>query len=137
LASILGGNYFSIRNCGISHQYLTLLGFLKWDLEYLANSFWEIRFHKQATDHSRTIYKIDWYSYYAWNGEIVQYAYKDFRGCLGNKKIIQSTIRKGNRWDNAVMESFFKNLKSETTNGCYNSELITNDNLWMLWMFLQ
>jgi transposase InsO family protein len=37
----------------------------------------------------------------------VQYVYKDFRDRLGHKKIIQSMSRKGNCWDNAVMETFF------------------------------
>ncbi|WP_408022205.1 IS3 family transposase [Sphingobacterium sp.] len=30
-----------------------------------------------------------------------------------NPLIIRSTSRKGNRWDNAVAESFFKTLKAE------------------------
>ena len=54
----------------------------------------------------------------------VQYACKEFRDRLTNKKIVQSMSRKGNCWDNAVMESFFKNLKSETTYGSYESESI-------------
>jgi transposase InsO family protein len=60
----------------------------------------------------------------------VQYACKDFRDRLGHKKIIQSMSRKGNCWDNAVMESFFKNLKSETTYGGYNSELIARTTIF-------
>ena len=44
----------------------------------------------------------------------VQYACKDFRRILQtNKLITQSMSRKGNCWDNAVAESFFKTLKSE------------------------
>ena len=60
----------------------------------------------------------------------VQYACKDFKDRLGNKKIIQSMSRKGNCWDNAVMESFFKNLKSETTYGSYESELIARTTIF-------
>jgi putative transposase len=33
-------------------------------------------------------------------------------------KIIQSMSRKGNCWDNAVAESFFKTIKHECTNRC-------------------
>lgn len=44
----------------------------------------------------------------------IQYASKDFRELLkGNANITQSMSRKGNCWDNAVAESFFKILKSE------------------------
>lgn len=35
--------------------------------------------------------------------------------------------RKGNCMDNAVMESFFKNLKSETTYSGYSSESIAKE----------
>ena len=44
----------------------------------------------------------------------VQYASKEFRKLLKtNCLIVQSMSRKGNCWDNAVAESFFKTLKSE------------------------
>lgn len=44
----------------------------------------------------------------------VQYACKEFRKIIKkNKKISQSMSRKANCWDNAVAESFFRNLKSE------------------------
>lgn len=44
----------------------------------------------------------------------VQYASKEFRKLLKiNGLIIQSMSRKGNCWDNAVAESFFKTLKAE------------------------
>jgi len=47
----------------------------------------------------------------------VQYACTEFRELLGaHKNVIQSMSRKGNCWDNAVAESFFKNLKTEWTN---------------------
>ena len=49
----------------------------------------------------------------------VQYACDDFRKVLKqNSKVVQSMSRKGNCWDNAVAESFFKSLKSEWLNGC-------------------
>ncbi|WP_310559021.1 IS3 family transposase, partial [Flavobacterium sp.] len=55
------------------------------------------------------------------NGELifhsdrgVQYASVNFRNVLNvNSEIIQSMSRKGNCWDNAVAESFFKTLKKE------------------------
>ena len=43
----------------------------------------------------------------------VQYASKQFRKLLKGKPIIQSMSRKGDCWDNAVAENFFKILKSE------------------------
>ena len=45
----------------------------------------------------------------------VQYACNEFRSVIKNKdsKINQSMSRKGNCWDSAVAESFFKILKSE------------------------
>jgi len=43
----------------------------------------------------------------------VQYASRSFRNVLRRKRFIQSMSRKGNCWDNACAESFFKSLKSE------------------------
>lgn len=43
-----------------------------------------------------------------------QYASKDFRKLLRSEKCIQSMSRKGNCWDNAVAESFFKTIKVES-----------------------
>ena len=43
----------------------------------------------------------------------VQYACKEFRKALNNFKFRQSMSRKGNCWDNAVAESFFRSLKTE------------------------
>ena len=44
----------------------------------------------------------------------VQYASKNFRKLIkSNNLITQSMSRKGNCWDNAVAESFFKTLKTE------------------------
>lgn len=47
----------------------------------------------------------------------IQYACDEFRKALSNHSTIkQSMSRKGNCWDNAVAESFFKTLKSEWSN---------------------
>jgi len=46
----------------------------------------------------------------------VQYACEEFRMVLKINSITQSMSRKGNCWDNAVAESFFKTIKSECTN---------------------
>ena len=43
-----------------------------------------------------------------------QYVSKDFRKLLAEEKCIQSMSRKGNCWDNAVAESFFKTIKVES-----------------------
>ena len=42
-----------------------------------------------------------------------QYASEDFRTLLKDNKCVQSMSRKGNCWDNAVAESFFKTIKIE------------------------
>lgn len=44
-----------------------------------------------------------------------QYASDSHRSILKDHDIIQSMSRKGNCWDNAVAESFFKTLKTELT----------------------
>lgn len=46
----------------------------------------------------------------------VQYAAAEFSKLISKAEIVQSMSRKGNCWDNAVAESFFKTLKSEMTN---------------------
>lgn len=46
-----------------------------------------------------------------------QYASKKFRKILENCEVTQSMSRKGNCWDNAVAESFFKTLKRELLYG--------------------
>ena len=43
----------------------------------------------------------------------VQYASEDYQALLGKQHMICSMSRKGNCWDNAVVESFFKTLKVE------------------------
>ncbi len=45
-----------------------------------------------------------------------QYAAGDFRKLLTRYGMIQSMSRKGNCWDNAVAERFFRSLKCEQTN---------------------
>jgi putative transposase len=46
----------------------------------------------------------------------VQYSAKIFRDKLVLLNITQSMSRKENRWDNAVMERFFRSLKTERLN---------------------
>lgn len=43
----------------------------------------------------------------------IQYASHEFRRCLKGLPVLQSMSRKGNCWDNAIAESFFKTLKVE------------------------
>jgi transposase InsO family protein len=45
--------------------------------------------------------------------ESAQYAAGDDLGLLQTAAILQSMSRKGNRWDNAPMKSFFGTLKTE------------------------
>jgi transposase InsO family protein len=46
----------------------------------------------------------------------VQYTAKEFRGRLFELNITQSMSRRDNCWDNAVMERFFRSLKTERLN---------------------
>ena len=46
----------------------------------------------------------------------VQYASRAFREEINKYSVIQSMSRKGNYWDNAVAENYFKILKSELVN---------------------
>jgi transposase InsO family protein len=47
----------------------------------------------------------------------IQYACTEFKNTVEmNKNVIRSMSRKGNCWDNAVAESFFKTLKCEMVN---------------------
>jgi len=46
-----------------------------------------------------------------------QYASMDYQTLLKSEGITMSMSRKGNCWDNSVMERFFGSLKSERTNG--------------------
>ncbi|MCP3921508.1 MAG: DDE-type integrase/transposase/recombinase, partial [Desulfobacterales bacterium] len=43
----------------------------------------------------------------------IQYASNEYQKLLKEHKITCSMSRKGNCWDNAVVESFFKTLKTE------------------------
>lgn len=57
----------------------------------------------------------------------VQYASKKFVNVLDSyKKITRSMSRKGNCWDNAVAESFFKSLKTELI---YGNKLISKEQM--------
>lgn len=47
------------------------------------------------------------------SGRGVQYACSEFRDQLKKWPVKQSMSRKGNCWDNAVAESFFKTMKTE------------------------
>tara|TARA_R110000764_G_scaffold13183_1_gene38065 strand:+ start:1767 stop:2597 length:831 start_codon:yes stop_codon:yes gene_type:complete len=52
----------------------------------------------------------------------IQYASHEFRRCLKGLPVLQSMSRKGNCWDNAIAESFFKTLKVEMV---YHSKFLT------------
>jgi putative transposase len=56
----------------------------------------------------------------------VQYANKKFANIIESYGVIRSMGRKGNCWDNAVAESFFKSLKTELI---YGNKLITKDQM--------
>lgn len=45
-----------------------------------------------------------------------QYACQDYQGLLAEYAMVPSMSRKGNCWDNAVVERFFRSLKCERTN---------------------
>lgn len=56
----------------------------------------------------------------------VQYATKIFANTIESYGVIRSMSRKGNCWDNAVAESFFKSLKTELI---YGNKLITKQQM--------
>ena len=56
----------------------------------------------------------------------VQYANKKFANTIESYEVIRSMSRKGNCWDNAVAESFFKSLKTELI---YGNKLITKQQM--------
>ncbi len=56
----------------------------------------------------------------------VQYATKKFANTLESYGVIRSMSRKGNCWDNAVAESFFKSLKTELI---YGNKLISKEQM--------
>src|SRR5690554_4092051 len=56
----------------------------------------------------------------------VQYATKKFTNVLESYGVIRSMSRKGNCWDNAVAESFFKSLKTELI---YGNKLVTKEQM--------
>ena len=56
----------------------------------------------------------------------VQYATKKFTNTIESYKVIRSMSRKGNCWDNAVAESFFKSLKTELI---YGNKLISKQQM--------
>lgn len=56
----------------------------------------------------------------------VQYATKKFANTLKFYKVNRSMSRKGNCWDNAVAESFFKSLKTELI---YGNKLINKEQM--------
>lgn len=56
----------------------------------------------------------------------VQYANKKFANTIESFEVIRSMSRKGNCWDNAVAESFFKSLKTELI---YGNKLITKQQM--------
>lgn len=67
----------------------------------------------------------------------VQYASEAFRNALAAKKAVQSMSGKGDCWDNAVAESFFKSLKVEAIYGfqlkskeCMKSEVFDYIEVW-------
>ena len=56
----------------------------------------------------------------------VQYASKKFANTIEFYGVIRSMSRKGNCWDNAVAESFFKSLKTELI---YGNKLISKEKM--------
>ena len=61
----------------------------------------------------------------------VEYACNDFTKILSNYECTQSLSRKGNSWDNAVAESFFKTLKV----ACLNKYIFGNQDMLKMILF--
>ena len=58
--------------------------------------------------------------------QVWQYQHKYYQKKLADYGIIQRMSRKGNCWDNAVAESFFKSLKTELI---YGNKLVTKEQM--------
>lgn len=56
----------------------------------------------------------------------IQYAIKNFINMLDSITVTRSMSYKGDCWDNAVVESFFKSLKTELI---YGNKLITKEQM--------
>ena len=56
----------------------------------------------------------------------IQYANKKFTNTLDSYTVTRSMSRKGDCWDNAVAESFFKSLKTELI---YGNKLISREQM--------
>src|SRR5690554_3453638 len=56
----------------------------------------------------------------------IQYANKKFANTIESYGVTRSMSRKGNCWDNAVAESFFKSLKTELI---YGNKLVTKEQM--------
>jgi transposase InsO family protein len=59
----------------------------------------------------------------------IQYSCNSFVNLLSSYEITQSMCRKGNCWDNAVAESFFKTLKSELI---YGNKLVSKEEMKLM-----
>ncbi|MFS4432349.1 IS3 family transposase [Chryseobacterium sp. S90] len=62
----------------------------------------------------------------------VQYANRKFAKMVESYGVIRSMSRKGNCWDNAVAESFFKSLKTELI---YGNKLIKKEKMELVYVF--
>ena len=69
----------------------------------------------------------NWIDFHSDRG--VQYINNKFANVLESYKITRSMSGKGNCWDNAVAESFFKSLKTELI---YGNKLITKEQMKLL-----
>lgn len=70
---------------------------------------WNMAIANRPVQHRRLIFHSD---------RGIQYAARSFTDELINNNVLQSMSRKGNCWDNAVAENFFKILKSEMVKHC-------------------
>jgi len=72
---------------------------------------------KQALIHAITMQQPDTHGLMFHSDQGVQYTAAQFKQTLSLHAITQSMSRRGNCWDNAVQERFFRSLKSEYLNG--------------------
>ncbi len=72
---------------------------------------------RQALIHAITMQKPNSKGLMFHSDQGVQYSASKFKQTLSLHGIIQSMSRRGNCWDNAVQERFFRSLKSEYLNG--------------------
>lgn len=111
--TVLGGDITYLRVSGKFYYFAVVLDLfnrevLGWSLSDCLESSLVVEALKQAIPKCQETTKVVFHS-----DRGSQYASEAFRDFLGSKKMVPSMSRKGNCYDNAYVESFFKTFKSD------------------------